>query len=732
MTPPKGVSKWKTKFFNIRAVAVAAKMTLRNVNADLPTEDIAVATDKTVDWFPRLKPIELKRLDNNQLWVLRMMLTWPDRRARPVLREKSGNAVGLWRMFDPTFEGKVELLQCGEREGFNLEIVGKFRVPDRAALKAPLPQGKGTYRSCYWRHTDYVVVSDTIEGLGVLGGGAAVGGTAAGSTLAGEKRKPKQKAAGVSEVKRRKLQSKRAGPTQKKPAVAAEPQDKDFSIFDAPSSPPHTTAADAGVPKESAAPFVKVVSDPTVQAEKTVEKTASQIFDTVDSSNHLITPNDADDLDLRFSDAGKQKSGIESQKSLAAEKVSGSASWGAGYEGPPIQPGESELEYYYRSYTPDRSTSYHRPPWSVMQGDDISNDPSACKEILGGLETPFETDCARSAPRELRINQLSTMLVGSSIVANAILEDYKVLGRREEEATRLRAEAEELVKTARAGVEQLEKDRAAFEKQKQTAEWAATAELKQELPNAKAANAALGKEKAAAEAIAVKAVEAEARVARALEEAKEAGAHAAKALEEAKERESRASKALEEENAERTCLNQVVGSLQTREAKLADITARVTVAEERANEAVEARDALTTSFNQLEADREWMRSHGIAYIVKAIMDAPEIAIGIDLIKQRAHDAGFKAGYNRCIGHINVLSQGGYTNERSGFRDVDTEALLEAVVASFYDMSLSSVEKLDACLDATDYVDQLRMLYADAEEENTAGDDQDGAGTSGTK
>ncbi|XP_035830105.1 uncharacterized protein LOC118479605 [Helianthus annuus] len=249
------------------------------------------------------------------------------------------------------------------------------------------------------------------------------------------------------------------------------------------------------------------------------------------------------------------------------------------------------------------------------------------------------------------------------------MEDYKLLSRREEEAAQMRAEAEKL-----------------------------------ELANLKAANAALTKEKAAAEAAAGRVKEDEACNAKALEEAKKAGARFANALNEA--------------NADRTRLNQTVVSLQaevqTREAKLADITARVTVAEERANEVVEARDALTSSFNQLEADREWMRSHGIAHIVKAIMDAPETTIGIDLIKQRARDAGFKAGYNRCIGHINVLSQGGYTNERSGFRDVDTEALLEAAVASFYDMSFSSVEKLDECLDAVDYVDRLRMLYTDAE------------------
>ncbi|KAJ0587404.1 hypothetical protein HanIR_Chr04g0162761 [Helianthus annuus] len=127
-----------------------------------------------------------------------------------------------------------------------------------------------------------------------------------------------------------------------------------------------------------------------------------------------------------------------------------------------------------------------------------------------------------------------------------------------------------------------------------------------------------------------------------------------------------------------------------------------------------------------------MRSHGIAHIVQAIMDAPETGTGIDLIKQRARDAGFKAGYNRCIGHMNVMSKGGYTDQRSGFHGVDTEALLNAAVASFYDTSLSCVEKLDECLEAADYVDRLRMLYADAEEEDPAGGARDDAGTSGTK
>ncbi|MFS7893672.1 hypothetical protein Hanom_Chr00s001035g01672411 [Helianthus anomalus] len=177
---------------------------------------------------------------------------------------------------------------------------------------------------------------------------ALQGGTAAGSALAGEKGKPEQKVVGASEVKRRKIQTKRStSPTQKKLAFISDNYG-------------------CGVTKEFTDPSAKVVPDPSVQAEETVGKAVSQIFDTVDSSNNLISPNDADNLDLRFSDAGKQKFGAEQQKSPAAEKVSGSASGGAGYEAPPIQPGESELEYYYHTYTDDRVVAYHRPPWSAV------------------------------------------------------------------------------------------------------------------------------------------------------------------------------------------------------------------------------------------------------------------------------------------------------------------------------------------------------------------------------
>ncbi|KAJ0431669.1 hypothetical protein HanIR_Chr17g0850871 [Helianthus annuus] len=236
-----------------------------------------------------------------------MLLTRPDRKARPVLREKSGEDAALWRIFDTNYSGKVQIFRCAEDEDdFNITIRDNLRIPDREGLNAPLSQGKGCPQeacgeeacgencagpqqekpevavvpplvpqganiSCsrFRRYTDYVVVSDTFEGLGVPGGGAAAGGTSAGSKPADEKKKRKveDKATGAGEKKRPRIQTKRTtAASQAKPAVGAEPRDGDFFfLFDAPLSPLHDTAADAGMNKKfTRSPSIKVVTGPYV------------------------------------------------------------------------------------------------------------------------------------------------------------------------------------------------------------------------------------------------------------------------------------------------------------------------------------------------------------------------------------------------------------------------------------------------------------------------------------
>ncbi|KAJ0876865.1 hypothetical protein HanPSC8_Chr11g0493341 [Helianthus annuus] len=250
MTPPKGVTGWKKRFFYVKACAVYASMSFRNVNVGVSDEDIPVATAKTVDWFSRLRPIELKKLDNNQLWVLRMMLTRPDRKARPVLREKGGGILADLGKFEKRIPKKTV-----EKKPVKKTVRGRGKgSAEGSVAPSSVSEAAGTYRSCYRGYTDYVVVSDTLEGLGVIGSGAAAGGTAVVPPVVGEKRGPEQKAAGGGEPKRRRLQTKRVAPAQKKPAVAAESRDAGYSFFDFPASPPHTAAAGAGYRRRLSCP----------------------------------------------------------------------------------------------------------------------------------------------------------------------------------------------------------------------------------------------------------------------------------------------------------------------------------------------------------------------------------------------------------------------------------------------------------------------------------------------
>ncbi|KAF5810838.1 hypothetical protein HanXRQr2_Chr04g0174341 [Helianthus annuus] len=170
--------------------------------------------------------------------------------------------------------------------------------------------------------------------------------------------------------------------------------------------------------------------------------------------------------------------------------------------------------------------------------------------------------------------------------------------------------------------------------------------LRQELNNLKAANAALVKEKTTAETT-----------------VKEAEARGAAAL---KEAEVRAAKELADANADRTKHNKVVEELQaelkTRESILGEVTSRATEAETRARQAEEVRDGLATSLAQVTNDHAWMRQHGIRHIVEAILDAPENATAVTDMNERVRQAGFKAGYDKCLNDVNPFFSSKFTDE----------------------------------------------------------------------
>ncbi|KAJ0680819.1 hypothetical protein HanPI659440_Chr16g0628651 [Helianthus annuus] len=118
MSPPKGMTKWKTKFFYVKAAAVTTKLQFRNVTGPMETENLSTPKEGQQAWFSQLRVISSKNLDNRQLWILRMMVGGRlDRKARPMLREKNEDGLAveapLWRMFCPEFEGKIDIEKCG-------------------------------------------------------------------------------------------------------------------------------------------------------------------------------------------------------------------------------------------------------------------------------------------------------------------------------------------------------------------------------------------------------------------------------------------------------------------------------------------------------------------------------------------------------------------------------------------------------------------------------------------
>ncbi|MFS7928132.1 hypothetical protein Hanom_Chr04g00317241 [Helianthus anomalus] len=127
MAPPKGLAKWKTKFFYVKVAAITVRLQFRNVTDTIITENISLPRADKVDWFSDLRIIGWVKLDNTQLWVLRII----------------GWETPLWIMFCLDFKGKVVVLPCEDgEEGFNVTIRDNFWVPAHAALELELPQAK--------------------------------------------------------------------------------------------------------------------------------------------------------------------------------------------------------------------------------------------------------------------------------------------------------------------------------------------------------------------------------------------------------------------------------------------------------------------------------------------------------------------------------------------------------------------------------------------------------------
>ncbi|KAM0003873.1 hypothetical protein Hdeb2414_s0264g00851881 [Helianthus debilis subsp. tardiflorus] len=212
MVPPKGMMKWKTKFFYVKAAAIASRLQFRNVTGTIITENISVP--EQIRWI------------GFQIYGSLVGSSWRKEDAP------------LWRMFCLDFKGEIAIVACVDgEEGFNRTIRDNIRLPDRDALQAgvaarqrhrdlgalgyPVAVGvpkqhvqkmgdkrlrkkkmheavvvpplvlevAGVPRTRLRKYDDSVVLSDTLEGLGVPGGAAAAGGSSVGAKPVDDKKR---------------------------------------------------------------------------------------------------------------------------------------------------------------------------------------------------------------------------------------------------------------------------------------------------------------------------------------------------------------------------------------------------------------------------------------------------------------------------------------------------------------------------------------------------------------
>ncbi|KAJ0800327.1 hypothetical protein HanPI659440_Chr03g0101691 [Helianthus annuus] len=218
------------------------------------------------------------------------------------------------------------------------------------------------------------------------------------------------------------------------------------------------------------------------------------------------------------------------------------------------------------------------------------------------------------------------------------------------------------MKKVQAAKEHLAKQKADFEAYKRTEQWAVAVGHKQEIKNLKARNVTLAKEKAAAEAVTK---EAETRRSAAVNELADANVGC-----------SRLIKTIED------LMEEARKEVQAHETILGDVNRRLEEAETQARQVTEERDGLATMNAQLVDDRACIRDFGVANVANAILDAPENTIAVTNVIDRAREAGFKAGYNECLTHVNALSSKKFTDERCALRGIDNEDALRVAAEAY--------------------------------------------------
>ncbi|KAJ0546494.1 hypothetical protein HanIR_Chr08g0361651 [Helianthus annuus] len=739
LNPQKSFHDWKQKFFFIKAGVIPMRMVLRG-KEDVPIETLQTPSEET--WYQDLKEIPNIALPEKALVGAGMSLNWKiDRDDKPVYTEgghgtlfhcmlllikEKGGRMGttkknpdeeLWYdriaknfsfprdadLSDPPVAGAGELSNLGvgperkRRATASNVAPKKGDVGKTQSFKARNSEKKGMRHSS--DKCDYVVVSDTLEGLT-----PAV-------TIRRPKSEPKDSAdippsnpddpidlesspehlvqRGASKRKQtdtnaedqppKKIQRKKitrrgnldAFVTESVPVTPVAPTPIDVQAMtheELPPTPPHASAT----VQSNAAEGADDGAEKPVEIERHADVGLGKVDDAENpSAPEVVTQDQGKGSTEKISTPASSDTTPEHIEKTTVEEQNSSA--GASKQSP-IRPEETLADYYYRSYSEKDAADPHAPVLNLKKGDNFA-DWHVCQDWLQGILPPGDVKFQESRSCD-QAYQSYWSVAGWKRKAEAeaalLSEERKNWRKICEKDNAEKANLRTIINNLKADVEKLKNQDAEVER--------------------------LQKEKADLEALL-----AEARAHRERSEQREVQALSTLAIRD---------KELEELTALVSDQEQLKKDLEVARSEHAEFSRRLTVTEEKLENSETARVSAESELEPLRNDMTWLKDRGIACVAESVLNSKELDKTVADLVVAARRDGYAQGYAECSHHVTSALKVTWDDSKSATFGVNIAAALAAMKAEFNNLQLPVMELIDVALQSDDLVAQLKEIFPD--------------------
>uniref|UniRef100_A0A251RMQ0 Putative transposase (Putative), gypsy type n=1 Tax=Helianthus annuus TaxID=4232 RepID=A0A251RMQ0_HELAN len=798
--PPKSFHDWKQKFFFIKAGVIPVRMVLRG-KEDVPVETLRTPSDET--WYQDLKEIPNIILPERAHVGAGMSLNWKmDRDDKPVYTE-GGHVVALYVVAYKREGGKMGTIKKNADEEFWYDrIVRNFSLPWDADLseqpaagvgelsnlgvgpekkrrvmtsnvapkkgdaektqssKAKNVEKKGMRRSS--DKCDYVVVSDTLEGL------------APAVTIRRPKPEPKDSAdippsnpedpidlesspehlvrRGANKRKQtdtdaedqppKKVQRKKitrrgnldAFVTESVPAAPVVPTPINVQSVvneELPPTPPHASAAATEGADDA---------EKSIETERSADAGLGKVDDTDNPSiPEVVTQDQGEGATEKVPTPSPSDTMPEHVERMTVEEQDSSA--GVSKQSP-IRPEETLGDYYYRSYSEKDAADLHAPVWNLKKGDTFA-DWHACQDWLQGIFPPGEVKFQESRSCEQAYQSYVAETASHVSTTHRIVREWYNMHKEQKSFMAAQKKFSNDEKRLAQLMAKLKDDQTKFEAERKTEEWsvagwkrraeAEAALLSEERKNwkkicekdnAEKANLRIIINNLKADVEKLKNQDAEVeRLKKEKADLEAALAEARSHREQSEQREVQAlstlairDKELEELTALVSDQEQLKKDLELARSEYTETSRRLTEVEEKLENSETARVTVESELDPLKSDMAWLKDRGIACVAESVLNSKELDKTVAELVVAARRDGYAQGYAECSYHVNDALKVNWDDSKSAAFGVDTAAALASLKAEFNNLQLPVMELINVALQSDDPVTQLKEIFPDEDED----------------